>query len=807
MTDDLKYSIRTLSRAPAFAVVAILTLALGIGLNTSVFSIVNVMLFRPLPVERPEELVWISSASTKPDGPRGNMTYRDVVDLASMSVLSGATAYGGMRANVAHEGVASRLEGQIVTENYFTVLGIRAHRGRLIDRDAAADRPSAVISYSLWQRMFGGGDDAIGAEVWVNGRPFVVTGVAPRGFRGADVFAPADLWLGLGSAAATVADLSDPLSRTSWWMRAVGRLARDTSRGQASAALNARAAAIAQAFPASHDGFTVVLHPVRGAAPGDRAEVTPLAALLMGVTMAVLLIACGNVANLLLVRGVGRGRETAVRAALGATRARLVRLQLVESGLLATAGGALGLLLSLWGTELLVRFAGAPLEADLGPDRRVLLFAMATSALTALLFGIAPAVRAAAAPPAPSLKNESGSAGQPRSRLQAVLVAGQVALSLVLLLAAGLFLQSLIMARGVNVGFDPRERVSLSFNLRMHGYSPDRAAAFHEALLDRVRAQAGIRSATLATYVPLGGRVAVADLNFPDRPADPNARPERVSVNYVRPEFFSTLTIPLVAGRPLDRRDMPSARSGAPSSAVINETMARRFWGERSALGQRFSVDGPRGPFVEVVGIARDTITDEFTERPWAAAYLPAVRSGEDVALIAHTSLPPADALRALESDLHALDGTVAVFQPMTLEQHIAERMDGERGLSRVLGVAGLLATTLAAMGLYGVVAYTVARRTREIGVRIALGARREDVVKLFVGEAGRLALAGVAVGVVPGVALTVLLANSLVGVGIADPAAMGGAILLLAAAMLAAAYIPARRATTVDPLIALRAE
>ena len=455
-----------------------------------------------------------------------------------------------------------------------------------------------------------------------------------------------------------------PLARNSWWLRAIARLAPGVSPDEAAAALRASAATIAQAYPESHDGFTVRIAPVRGAPPGDQENAQPLAAILLAATLTVLVIACANVANLLIVRGVATGRETAIRVALGASRGRLVRQTLVESAVLAAAGGSLGLLLSMWSTELLLRFADVPLEADFTPDRRVLVFSIGLSALTALLFGVAPALRRASMAPAASLKTERGSGdARPRSRLQSTLVAGQLALSLVLLLAAGMFLKGLANARTFDVGFDPQNRVSMSFNLRMHGYSDDRAVAFQQVLLDRARSMPGVRAATLATLVPLGGKVSVSGAAFADRVFDPDARGEQVSVNHVWPEFFRTLGISIVAGRPLDDRDM----APGSSTAVISETMARHYWPNRSGLGERFSISGPRGPFVEVVGIARDTVTDELTERPWAAAYLPRPASGEEISLIAHSDLPPAETLRGLAAQLRALDATVAVFDPMTL--------------------------------------------------------------------------------------------------------------------------------------------
>ena len=806
MTQDFKYAWRSLARNPMFAAVAMLTLGVGIGLNTAVFSIINVMLFKPPAVERGEELVWLSSASIKPNGPRGNMTYPDVLDLAQLPAFRGATAFGYLRANLAASGQAVRVDAEAVLDNFFDVVGVKPARGRLLassDGKAAPER-IAVISFEVWQRLFAGRDDAIGAPVRINGRDFTIAGVAPRGFRGVDVTERADLWLPLTAAGDVLPDVRAPLDRETWWLKGVGRLAPGVGLEAAGAAAVGRARAIALEFPESHDGFTVRVDPVRGVPPGDRDKVAPLAALLLGVTLTVLLVACANVANLLVVRGVAQGRETAIRVALGASRGRLLRLQLAESLVLAAGGGACALLLSLWATDALLQLAGATLDASFTPDRRVLLFTSALSTITALAFGLTPALEASNVQPAPALKGGMGAGGShSRTRLQSALVAGQLAMSMVLLLTAALFLKSLVSARAVNVGFDPHGRVSLSFNLGMHGYTPARADAFQRSLLDLVRSHPGVRSATLASFVPLGGRVAVGGLTLPDRPQDREASLPRVAFNHVWPRFFETMNIAIVRGRPLTDADAV----GAPATAVVNQTLADEQWPGQDPIGQRFSLDGPRGPFYEVVGVAANTIVDELVEDPFAVAYLPGRTLDDDVALLAWVDGDPAAGLRAIEAAVHALDSDVAVFAPKTLDAHIADRMDGERGLSRLLTLTGVIAIALAALGLYGVVAFTVAGRTREIGVRVALGARPADVVRLFVMDAGRLALTGLACGLPPAFAVTAVLANTLVGARVGDPVAIVLVTLVLGVVALVAAYVPARRAASVDPIVALRSE
>ena len=806
MLQDFKYAWRSLARNPLFLGIAAVTLGVGIGLNAAVFSIVNVMLLKPLPVRDGQDLVWISSASEKPNGPQGNLTYPDVVELGTAEVLAGATAYGFFQANLATPEQAVRLHGGAVIGNFFDVIGVSAHRGRLIGAgdDRAASEPVVVISFATWQRLFGGRDAAIGQPVRLNGQPFTIAGVAPPGFNGPDVLERADVWVPIARASSVMTDLGDPFSRTVWWLKGVGRLAPDTGIERAGAALRVRARAIAQAQPASHDGFTVRVEALRGASPGDRGKVAPLSALLLGVTITVLLIACANVANLLVVRGVATGRETAIRVALGASRWRLLRAQLLESLMIAAAGGGCGLLLSLWATEGLLRLADAPLEADLSPDRRVLLFTFAISTLAAFAFGLAPTVGRFARTPAPALKSEQGSAdGRPRSRVQTVLVVSQLALSMVLLTAAAVFLKSLMSAGAVDLGFRPEGRVAMSFNLRMHGYSVERADAFQGALLDRVRALPGVRSATLAARVPPGGMVDIGGITLAGRPVDPDARPARVSFNRVWPDFFDTMGIAIVRGRALAAADL----AGAPATAVVNETMARRHWPDADPIGQRFSLNGERGPFLEVVGVARDTIVDELNEDPFAVAYLPGGRIREDVALMAWTAGESGQALRLLEQEVRALDSSIAVFEPKTLDSHVADRMDGERGLSRILSAMGLMALGLASIGLYGVIAHGVARRRREIGVRAALGAQPRDLVRLFVVDAGRLAAIGLLCGVVPAIGVTGLLSANLIGVRVADPLAIGAVMLVLGTVSVLAAFVPAVRAVRVDPVAALRSE
>jgi predicted permease len=602
--------------------------------------------------------------------------------------------------------------------------------------------------------------------------------------------------------------MRQPYARDAWWLKGIVRLGPRTRPRQAEAALTAVASAIAQAYPDSHKQFAIAVYEFRGATPGDQGNLAPLA-LLPAVPLTVLLIACGNVAGLLIARGVGRQREIAIRIALGASRLQLVRQLLTESLLLAAAGGAASLLVSMWAPDLLLRFAGAPLIGDFSPDVRVVMFTVAVSIFTALAFGLAPALRASRSTHA-ALRGEPGAAdgGVRSSRMQRFLVAGQLALSLTLLMTAGLFLRSVAQAGRAPVGFSTDNRVTLSVDLGMQRYSAARATAFQTVILDRVRSLTGMADTTLASFVPLGGRVMVMPFYRAGVAVDPDARPERTSVNMVGSHFFETIALPIKFGRGLNDAD----RSQPARVCVINEALAARLrsGGADSAgalLGHRLHLGEPTSAPVEIVGISGDAVVDEFGERPFPAIYLPHDGAPGELSIIAWTSLSPAVALNAIEHEVRSLDASLAVFEPRTMKQHLADRMDAERGLSRMLSVAGALALGLAAFGLYGVTAYAVTRRTREIGVRVALGASPTGILRLVLVDTARLAATGIVTGLVPGIAVAYLLSGMIFGVAPADPVVLGAGTALLSSAALVAAYVPARRALRVDPVVALRAE
>lgn len=800
----MRYAIRSVFKNPGFSAIAIATLAVGIGLNVALFGIFNAMLFRPLAVEDPGRLVAILSASTRADGPRGALTYPDFEDLrAQRDVIADAFAFAHVPVGLSAGGQSLRARGQIVTTNMFDVLGVRIAHGRAFS--PADDRqPSALISYDTWMRLLGGEATAVGRPIAINGRSFTIVGVAPRGFIGPDRFEPSDVWIPLGAHQSVLPADGNALSRQNWWLAGIGRLAPGSSSRQAQSVLEGVAHGIAAALPASHSGFTVRVAGYHGTSDDTRGQVAPIAALVMGITLCVLLIACANVAGLLVSRAAGRQREVGIRLAIGATRGALIRQFLSESLVLAAAAGTAGLIVAMWGTEAIVRLADIPVVVESAPDWRVLLLTAAVSLLAGITFGLAPALRAASLPLLPALRSEPGADSRPRtSRLQRGLVIGQLAMSLVMLASAGILIRGLAAAWRTDVGFAYENRVAVATDLRLQNYTAARAAAFHDRVVAGVRALPGIDQATLAHLVPFGGRVFVYGLSFPGRPADSNARPERVSVNRVWTDFFATMNIPITRGRGFTAADM----TPGGDAAIISETMAQRFWPNGDAIGQRFSVDGATGPFRSVVGIARDVQIDEFTERPWPAAWLPYAAEAGELVILAASARPASQALREIEAVVRGIDAGLPLFSSRPVSAFVSERLDSERALSTLLTICGSVALALAGLGLYGVTAYGVTRRTREIGVRMALGADRRQVLRLFVHEGMRLAARGLLWGMPPAIAAAYALSGMFVGVFPVDPVTLLLSSALLVAVTLLATYLPARRATDIDPLIALRTE
>jgi predicted permease len=806
---DLKFSLRMLVAKPAFTFLAVLSLALGIGLNATIFSLVNAVLLKPLPVEEPDRLVRFYARS---DGaPVSRVSYADYSDLRKGESLSEVAALSMIPVAVGANGQGEQILGEVVSGNYFSALGVRAAAGRLFteEEDRPAASPVAVISYRLWQSRFGGDENIIGRSISLNGSQFTVVGVAGESYFGTFAGAFIDAWVPAHHSGAWLGPLWQA-DRSQHRFHLIGRLADGATMAQAEAEMKVIAANLATAYPDTNRGRTIELGPATLLHGSRRNAVSIFLAVVMLLVGLVLAIACANVASLQLTRALGRRREIAIRQAMGATRLRMVRLLLSESMLVAFAGGAAGLLAAFWATDLLKAFdpiPTVPLQFDLSLDYRVLGFALAASLASGLILGIAPALRASKANLADVLKGEAGSTTNDarRSRLRGALVISQVAISLVLMLAAALFLQSLRAAQSIDAGFEPRGALAMDIDLEPRGFSQEQSERFYRELIERVTASPGVTSASFSNLAPLDTatpRRAVA-IEGHEPPAGTPAL--QISFNTIAPSYFETMRIALAAGRDFNERD----GAQAPAVVIINETMARRFWPGDTALGKRFRLSGDAmsgGRAVEVIGVARDVKYRTLGEEPAPHIYLPLAQEFQpSMTLLVRTDADPQTMIGAVQRTVQSLDGNVQGFFARTLEQHVGFSLLPARLAATLVGLFGLLALTLAVIGVYGAVSYSASQRTREVGIRCALGARGLDIFKLIVGQGMKLALAGIAIGIAGSLMLGGLLSSLLFGVSGTDPLTIIAVSLALAVVAIAACAVPALRAARVEPSQALR--
>ena len=808
ITQDLRYGWRQMLRRPGVTIVAVLTLGLGIGANVTMYSWLDGRLRNLIVgVDHPDRLVALNAVSRSRDDI--GTSYPDFVDFRQRrpDSVDDLLAYTLAPMNWRTDGEAERVFGQLVSANYFDVLGVRAALGRtfVLEDDAAPDKSAVVVlSHAFWQRRFNRNPSVVGMPMTLNGRAFTIVGIAPEGFRGTEPYLNIDLFVPMMMQAAV--NGTDRLAaRGNHWLEVLVRLKPGVALSRAEADLAVVARGIAAAYP-KQSFDTIKLWELWRAPGTGGAMVTTVMGVQLAVAGVVLLIACANVANLLLASAATRQRETAVRLTLGAGRSRLVQQLLTENALLAAAGGMAGIVFAYWTKDLARLFVPpAPLPIEIHPTLNggVLLFAGGVSVATAFIFGLMPALQGSTSSVVAALKESSAAVTPPRgrARLRKALVVAQVALSLVLLVSAGLFIRTLVNAQSVEPGFSARNGVLATIDLLPVGYDEARGRAFHQRLLARVREIPDVQAATLVQRMPLGfGSNSSFVVSIDGYSPAPNEE-MLVYYNRVGAEHFRTLGIRLLAGREFTDRDAPESTS----VGIINETMARRYFDGRDPIGGRIRV-GTRT--VEVVGVARDGKYNNVTERPRPFMYVPLQQwYRPDVVLVATTRGDPGRVVPMLHQAVRELDANVPLFDVRTISEHLEVSVFVQRMIASMLGAFGILALLLATVGLYGVMAAIAAQRTPEIGMRMALGASASDITTLILGQAFGMIGVGIALGLAAAFGATRLFASLLVGVSATDAVSFATTTALLLIVGLIATFVPARRAASISPLTALRNE
>jgi predicted permease len=816
---DLRYAFRALRTSPWFAALAVVTLSLGIAANTSIFSIINGFILRPLPVPAAEQLAVLSLQQTG-DHALQKFSYPDYVELRDQSAsFTDIIAY---RLTLAGLSADNRGDHCIVTRvsgNYFAVLGVQPALGRLFlptEGQTPGSDPILVLGYSYWQKRFAGDKNILGRQVEINRHSVTIVGVASKEFHGTYSIVDSDLYIPL-SAVITTHD-ETPVQDT-WTHRAdrslslMVRLKPGVSLKQAQSSLNVVAQRIAQQHPDTDKGISILGFPEKLARPDPDPDnsLPATAAAFMALAALVLLVACFNVTNVLLVRATSRQREMAIRAALGAGRSRLIRQYLTESLLLAFLGAGGGMLLAYWAMRYLSTLplgTDLPLQLNFMPDARVYLFALAAALFTGVIVGVFPALRVARRDVS-SVLHEGGrgsSDGRRRQFARGSLVVAQVAGSLVLLIVAGLFIRSLGKAQTIYLGFNPSNVLNFSLDVQQVGYQEVQGRAFYRELESRLRILPGVVSVAQAFTVPMGVMSASAQITVEGHPLEAGQQPPIADNNTVSPGYFDTLRIPVHRGRTFTDAD----DENSPKVAIINQTMAKQFWPDQDPLGKRFSTKGPNGPFLEVVGVVQDGKYKGVVETPAPFFYQPLNQSYIPLRTFhLRTSVPPENLSMQLQSQIRDLAPNLSISQLQTMDQ----ALQGVNGFllyrlgAQLTGTMGLLGLVLAVVGVYSVASYAAVQRTHEIGIRMAIGATPRDILKMVLRQGFGIVSLGVVVGLAAAFAGTRLLSDLFYGVTPNDPLTYTAVATLLLAVALLACWIPARRATRVSPLVALRFE
>ena len=813
---DLRYALRSLARSPGFALVAALTLALGIGANTAIFSVVYSVLLRPLAYREPERLVSIRagfSGTGTMDIPASQPEYQDFVQ--EVGALEGLAAVYPININLTGLGEPQRIQAAVVSDNYFRLLGVAPALGRDFTAEDDGGRIGyvVIISHDLWRRRFGGDPSVIGKTVRLDDDPMTIIGIMPSGFRhvlesGAS---PMEVW------APIALDNPDPNffnQRNARVYDLIGRLKPGRTVDDARAEMAVLTARLRERYPQAYpsgQGWHPVVEPLSEQVVGDA---RPALLVLLGAVGFVLLIGCANVANLLLARATAREREIAVRTALGGSQGRLVRQLLTESLVLAAIGGLLGLVLAGWGASALGRLAALylPRAREIELSLPVLGFTAFLILLTGVGFGLIPAIQASRPDLQGVLKDagRGGSAGGRRTRMRAVLVVAEVATALMLLAGAGLLLRSFQRLMAVEHGFDPERLLTLQVwlpvpndNEKGRFFSHAQRVTFYDRTLAAVQAVPGVRSAALTSRLPLRGRAGIGF--YPEgRPMTPDQPIPRAEYRMVSPNYFSTMGIPLVAGDGLP--EVSDSLSG--QKVVVNRTLAQQYWPGQEAIGRRLRLFNPEGPWVTVAGVAGDVRQATLTDPPMPELYTShRANSGQEMAMVVRTAEDPERLGSAVTAAIRQVDPEQPVFGVMSMDR-VIDNASAERRVSMVLLLLfAAIALLLSALGIYGVMAYTTSQRRQEIGIRMALGAQGGDVLRMVVGQGMRLVALGLGLGLAGAWLLSRALAGQLYGITAQDPLTYASVAVLLGAVALAASWLPARRATRVDPMLSLRSE
>lgn len=806
---DLRYGIRVLLKAPGFTVVAVLALALGIGANTAIFSLVNTLLLRPLPFAEPDRLVMVSGRNPQKGLSRSEVTPADWLDYRTQNqVFEGIAAFRTTRFTLTGQGEPELVDGALVSSDFFSLLGLQPFQGRTFqseEEQPGHDRV-AIVSHSLWQRRFGSRASLAGQSLTLNGESYTVVGILSPEMK----FPTNNEMAGAFELCVPLAlNALDQTNRSNHVLLGVARLRRGVTEEQAQSEMIHIARQLEEQHPDTHAGWSINMSRLRDEVVGDFR--TALLTLMVAVSF-VLLIACANVANLLLARAATRQKEMAIRTALGAGRLRIVRQLLTESMLLALVGGIIGVLLAFWGIDLL-RSASAdslPSTAVIKLDGSVLLFTLLVSLLTGIIFGLAPALAAAKTDLHDTLKEggRSSTAGGRRSWLRSTLVVTEVALSVALLVGAALMIRSFVRLLEVDPGFNPDRLLTMQLQLPLSKYREERQQAdFYEQLVRKVSVLPGVEAAGAINHLPLDGSNSSTSFHIEGHPL-PAAGEAPAATNWrsITPGYFHTLGMTLLQGQQFSERDTAES----PAVVIINETMARRFWPGENPLGKRIRPINPGQdePWAEIVGIMRDVRHWGLDREAQAEAYYPHTQQPvRRMTLVVRTGSEPSQMVAAVRRQVGTLDQDLPVSKIRTMEQLLEASFSGRRFNMLLMGVFAVAALLLACIGLYGLMAYSVTQRTHEIGIRVALGAQPLDIFKLITRQGMTLVLIGIVTGLSVAFALTRLISGLLYGVSATDPWVFIGVALLLILVALLACLIPARRATKVDPLVALRYE